>query len=164
MSTSGRTDERTQREQQQQQQKATIRSIDETKDNVRKAIEEARRETPRFAQTVAEFQNETADVTREISDTFLETQKDVIISIQSAWADVSDRAGYYSMPLMQPWNNHNWWFMGGGAMSPIAMANLYAGMVAHMTANFETGTRMATSMMFAALTTTIYINIITMIH
>jgi hypothetical protein len=150
MSTSGRIDERAQKEQQQQQQEATIRSIDETKDNVRKAIEGARRETPRFAQTVAEFQNETADVTREISDTFLDTQKDIIISIQSVWADLSDKAGYYSMPWMRPWNYY-WWMTGGGFVSPIAMANLYARAVAYMTANFETNTKMATNMMFAGL-------------
>jgi len=152
MSTSRRIDERTQKDQQQQQQEATIRSIDETKDNVRKAIEEARRETPRFAQTVTEFQNETADVTREISDTFLETQKDVIISIQSAWANISDRTGqYYNFnPWIGPWNYY-FWMTGGGAVSPIAMANIYARTVAYITANFETAARMANNMTFAAL-------------
>jgi septal ring factor EnvC (AmiA/AmiB activator) len=70
------------RKQREEQKEATIRSIDETRDNVRRAIEEAKRETPRFAQTITDFHNETADATREITDTFLETQKNVVISIQ----------------------------------------------------------------------------------
>jgi uncharacterized protein YllA (UPF0747 family) len=50
---------------QRQQQDAINRSIDETKDNIRRALEEVRRETPRYSQTVTDFQNETAEATRE---------------------------------------------------------------------------------------------------
>jgi hypothetical protein len=149
-STSPHLRERTQRE---QQQEATIRSIDETRDNVRRAIEEAKREMPRFAQTITDFQNETAEATKEITDTFLETQKNVVISIQSAWADVPDRTGYWA-GWMQPWN-YFWWLPpgGGGMVSPIAMADLYARMLTYMTMNFAAATRIATGMMFAGLET-----------
>jgi septal ring factor EnvC (AmiA/AmiB activator) len=64
-------------QQQQEQQEATIRSIDMTKDNIRRSIEEVRRETPRYSQTVTDFQNETADASAEIADNFLESQKEV---------------------------------------------------------------------------------------
>jgi uncharacterized protein YllA (UPF0747 family) len=40
---------------QRQQQDAINRSIDETKDNIRRTIEEVRRETPRYSQTVTDF-------------------------------------------------------------------------------------------------------------
>lgn len=140
--------ERTQRE---QQKEATIRSIDETRDNVRRAIEEAKREMPRFAQTITDFQTETADATKEITDTFLETQKNVVISIQSAWADVADRTGYWA-GWMQPWN-YFWWLPGGAMVSPTGMADLYARMLTYMTMNFAAATRIATSMMFAGLET-----------
>ncbi len=65
----------------QQQHEATIRSIDETKDNIHRSIEESRRETPRYSQTVTDFQNETADASVEIADNFLESQKEVINSM-----------------------------------------------------------------------------------
>src|ERR687884_292086 len=77
-----------------QQHEATIRSIDETKDNIRRAIEEVRRETPRYSQTITDFQNETAEATREIADNFLDSQKEVINSMQSAWAPIVQRTGY----------------------------------------------------------------------
>ena len=139
------------RKQREEQQEATIRSIDKTRDNVRKAIEETKRETPRLAQTITDFQNETADATKEITDTFLETQKNVLISIQSAWADVADRTGYWA-GWMKPWN-YFWWLPAGGMVSPTAMADLYAGMLTYMTVNFAAATRIATSMMFAGLET-----------
>jgi hypothetical protein len=145
-STSEHVGERTQRE---QQQEATMRSIDETKENVRRAIEETRRETPRFTQTITDFHNETADATREIAETFLETQKDVIISMQSAWTDVADRTAY-STGWMQPWNYY-WWLTGGGMLSPIAMADFYTRWLSYMTMNFAAGARIATNMMFAGL-------------
>src|SRR5215213_6058285 len=78
---------------QQQQQEATIRSIDMTKDNIRRSIEEVRRETPRYSQAVTDFQNETADASVEIADNFLESQKEVINSVQSAWAPMAERIG-----------------------------------------------------------------------
>ncbi len=139
------------RKQREEQQEATIRSIDKTRDNIRKAIEETKRETPRLAQTITDFQNETADATKEITDTFLETQKNVVISIQSAWADVADRTGYWA-GWMQPWN-YFWWPPARAMVSPTAMADLYAGMLTYMTVNFAAATRIATSMMFAGLET-----------
>jgi hypothetical protein len=139
------------RKHREEQKEATIRSIDETRDNVRRAIEEAKRETPRFAQTITDFHNETADATKEITDTFLETQKNVVISIQSAWADVADRTGYWA-GWMQPWN-YFWWPPGGAMVSPTAMADMYARMLTYMTMNFAAATRIATSMMFAGLET-----------
>ncbi|MEW6604688.1 MAG: hypothetical protein AB1351_08380 [Thermoproteota archaeon] len=146
-STSQRTGEQGQRE---QQQEATLRSIDETKENVKRAIEEARRETPRFAQTVTDFQNETADAAREVAETFLETQKDVVISMHSTWGDFADRTGYSTGSMMQPWN-YFWWLTGGGMMSPMAMADLYVRMLTYMTMNFVVGTKITTNMMLAAL-------------
>jgi hypothetical protein len=43
------------------------------------------RETPRYSQIVTDFQNKTAEATREIADNFLDSQKEVINSMQSAW-------------------------------------------------------------------------------
>lgn len=140
---------------QRQQQDAINRSIDETKDNIRRAIEEVRKETPRYSQTVTDFQNETADATREIADNFLDSQKEVINSIQSAWTPFAERTSSsgggsvnnnnWMMGMMQPW----WSWMGG--MSPREMADMYARSISAMTDSAAAGTRMATNMMFAGL-------------
>ena len=138
---------------QRQQQDAINRSIDETKDNIRRAIEEVRKETPRYSQTVADFQNETADATREIADNFLESQKEVISSMQSAWTPLAERTGgsnnnnWMMMGMMQPW----WSWMG---MSPRDMADIYARSISAMTDSVAAGTRMATNMMFAGIEAT----------
>jgi hypothetical protein len=138
---------------QRQQQDAINRSIDETKDNIRRAIEEVRKETPRYSQTVADFQNETADATREIADNFLESQKEVISSMQSAWTPLAERTGgsnnnnWMMMGMMQPW----WSWMG---MSPRNMVDIYARSISAMTDFVAACTRMATNMMFAGIEAT----------
>jgi hypothetical protein len=138
---------------QRQQQDAINRSIDETKGNIRRAIDEVRKETPRYSQTVADFQNETADATREIADNFLESQKEVISSMQSAWTPLAERTGgsnnnnWMMMGMMQPW----WSWMG---ISPRDMADIYARSISAMTDSVAAGTRMATNMMFAGIEAT----------
>ena len=144
-STTRRSDERSNRYEREQHE-ATIRSIDETKDNIRRAIEEARREVPNYSQTVTDFQNETADATREIADTFLESQKDVVNSMQSAWTPMAERAGYWMGWMQQP--SYYWWT---GGMSPKDIADLYARMGSSATENFAASTRMATNVMFAGM-------------
>jgi hypothetical protein len=138
---------------QRQHQDAINRSIDETKNNVSRAIEEVRRETPRYSQTVTDFHNETAEAMREITVTFLDSQKEVINSMQSAWAPFVERTGssddsgknnYWMMGMMQPW----WWWMG---MSPRDMVNIYARSISAMTDLVTASTRMATNMMFAGI-------------
>jgi hypothetical protein len=138
---------------QRQHQDAINRSIDETKDNVSRAIEEVRRETPRYSQTVTDFHNETAEAMREITVTFLDSQKEVINSMQSAWAPFAERTSssgsgnnnYWMMGMMmQPW----WSWMG---MSPRDMVNIYARGISVMTDLVTASTRMATNMMFAGI-------------
>ena len=142
---------------QRQHQDAINRSIDETKDNVSRAIEEVKREAPRYSQTVTDFHNETAEAMREITVTFLDSQKEVINSMQSAWAPFAERTGssggsgsnnnYYWMMgmMMQPW--WSWW-MG---MSPRDMVNIYARSISAMTDLVTASTRMVTNMMFAGI-------------
>jgi hypothetical protein len=138
---------------QRQQQDAINRSIDETKDNIRRALEEVKRETPRYSQTVTDFQNETAEATREIADNFLDSQKEVINSMQSAWTPFAERTSsggsgnnnnnYWVMGMMQPWS-----WMG---VSPTDMADIYARGISAMVDSVAAGTRMATNMMFAGI-------------
>ena len=127
-----------QQQNQQEQHQATIRSIDETKNNIHQAIEEVRRETPRYAQSITDFQNQTADATREIADNFLDSQKEVINSFQSAWAPVAQRT---------PTN-----IMGQTPyFSPQQVADVYARTIGAMAEAYAASTRMATNVLFAGL-------------
>jgi hypothetical protein len=126
----------------QEQHEATIRSIDMTKDNIRRSIEETRRETPRYSQSVTDFQNETADASLEIADNFLESQKEVINSMQYAWAPMAERIGQVA---------HYWTTSMTPFFSPREMADIYTTTIGAMAEAYVASTRMATNMMFAGM-------------
>ncbi|MDP9016083.1 MAG: hypothetical protein M3M87_04925 [Thermoproteota archaeon] len=127
-----------QQQQGQQQHQSTTRSIDETKNNIQQAIEEVRRETPRYSQAITDFQTQTADATQEIAHNFLDSQREVINSFQSAWAPVAQRT---------PTN-----IMGQTPyFSPQQLADVYARTIGAMTEAFVASTRMATNVLFAGL-------------
>ena len=63
-------------------------TLDETKSTVKKATDEAVKEIPRFTQAVNEYQQETIQASKDIADNFLESQKEVIHSMQSLWVPV----------------------------------------------------------------------------
>jgi hypothetical protein len=123
---------------QQEQHQATIRSIDETKNNIHQAIQEIRSETPRYSQAITDFQNQTVDATQEIAHNFLDSQKEVISSFQSAWAPVAQRTPTNIMGVTP-------------FFSPQQVADIYARTIGAMTEAYVTSTRMATNMMFAGL-------------
>ncbi len=135
-------------QQQRQQNEAIIQSIDMTKDNIRRSIEEVGRETPRYSQTVTDFQNETAEASVEIANNFLESQKEVINSMQSAWAPMAERIGQVA----------HYWTTTGMMMpfffSPREMTNIYARTIGAMAEAYVASTRMATNMMFAGMEAT----------
>ena len=127
-----------QQQNQQEQHQATIRSIDETKNNIQQAMQELRSETPRYSQAVTDFQTQTVDATQEIAHNFLDSQREVINSFQSAWAPVA---------LRTPTN-----IVGATPyFSPQQIADVYARTVGAMTEAFVASTRMATNVLFAGL-------------
>ncbi|AIF85282.1 hypothetical protein NTE_03253 [Candidatus Nitrososphaera evergladensis SR1] len=119
----------------QQQQEAVARSIDETKQNIREAIEEARKEIPKYNQVVNDYQNQTIDATRDIAESYLDSQRHAINTMQSGW-----------MQYMQQQQQQSWW---GMPMSPQAMADMYTRMAGSFADATIATTRMANNMMFA---------------
>jgi hypothetical protein len=117
----------------QEQQEAVARSIDETKQNIREAIDEARKEIPRYNQVVNDYQNQSIDATRDIAESYLDSQRQAISSIQSSW--------------MQNVRQSSWWW--GMPASPQAMADLYTRMAGSFADVTLATTRMANNMMFA---------------
>ncbi|AIC16573.1 hypothetical protein [Nitrososphaera viennensis] len=122
-----------QQQEMQQQQEAVARSIDETKQNIREAIEEARKEIPRYNQVVNDYQNQTIDATRDIAESYLDSQRQAINSMQSSW-------------IQHMQQHQSWW---GMPMSPQAMADLYTRMAGSFADATIATTRMANNMMFA---------------
>ncbi|MGC2425733.1 MAG: hypothetical protein WA421_01750, partial [Nitrososphaeraceae archaeon] len=70
--------------QQQVQQKDINKALDETKNNIRRTTDEARKDIPRYTQIVNEYQEETIQAARQMADNYLEAQREIINSLQSA--------------------------------------------------------------------------------
>ena len=143
-----------QQEQDQQQQhhyQATIRSIDETKNNIHQALEEVRKETPRYSQAITDFQVQAVDATHEITHNFLDSQKEIINSIQSAWAPVIQRTTNNNNNLMTATTTTTNPFL---FFSPGQIADIYARTVGAITEAYVASTRMATNVLFAGIEAT----------
>jgi hypothetical protein len=70
--------------QQKEHQQAINKALDETKDNIRRTTDEARKDIPRYTQIVNEYQEETIQAARQMADNYLESQREIINSMQSA--------------------------------------------------------------------------------
>jgi hypothetical protein len=121
-------------QQREQQQQSVNRALDETKDNVRKATDEARREIPHYTQAVNEYQERTIHAAREIADNYIESQKEIINSLQSAWVPQIENA-YATF-----WN---YW------LSPRRMMEIYARTVSSIADNSIAITRLTNNTIFA---------------
>jgi len=121
-------------QQQQEQQHAVNRALDNTRDNIRRSIDEARSQIPRYTQSVNDYQEQTIQASREIADNYLESQKEIINSFQSAWVPFAENT--YKM-------NYEWW------ISPRKITQIYANMVSSIADNTIAVTRLANNMVFA---------------
>jgi hypothetical protein len=126
-------------QQEQEQQHAVNRALDETKDNIRKTTDEARREIPRYTQLVNDYQEQTIQAAREIADNYIESQREIINSVQLAWIPYIENA-YGTF-----WN---YW------MSPRRMTEIYGRMVSNFADNTVAATRVANNAVFVNMETT----------
>src|SRR3954464_5695297 len=119
--------QRQQREHEEEQHHAIDRALDTTKDNIRKTTDEARRDIPRYTQAVNDYQEQTIQAAREIADSYLESQKEIINSLQSAWVPFAENAyGVF-------WN---YW------ISPRRVTEAYAKVVSGLADNTIAATRL----------------------
>src|SRR6476659_4106258 len=61
------------------------RSLDQTKDNINRSIEESRNQIPHYNTIVNSYQEQTLQAVKEITENYIESQKEIIKSFQSAW-------------------------------------------------------------------------------
>ena len=126
----------TPRQVQQEQQHSFNNALDQTKDNIRRATDEARREIPRYTQAVNDFQEQTIQAAREIADNYIEAQKQIINSLQSAWVPQIESANRVF--------NANW-------VSPRHLADNYARVVSTLADNTIAANTMLNNAIFANL-------------
>lgn len=109
-------------------------TLDETKSSVNKTTNEAKKEVPQFTKAVNEYQEETIQATKDIADNYLESQKEVIHSMQSYW-----------IPYMENIQNSYWSYW----MSPRRATENYARAVSNIADSTIAATRLANTAMFA---------------
>lgn len=117
-----------------EQSHGMIKALDESKEDIRQGINEAKAEIPRFTQIVKDFQETAIESTEEISDAFIESQRQVMSSLQSVWIPSLVDA-YGSI-----WN---YW-----RLQPI-ISDIYVRMLRITADNMIAATRFATKIIFA---------------
>ena len=111
------------------------RSLDQTKDNINRSIDESRKQIPHFNDIVNNYQEQALQATKEITENYIESQKSIINSFQSAWG-----------PYQQNFNNKV-----NTCMSPDAAANAYSRFVSNVADNTVTYLRTTNNLVFASL-------------
>ena len=125
---------------QQEIRQAITKALDEAKDNTKRAVDQAKREIPRYTQIVNDYQEQTIQAAREIADNYIDSQKEIINSFQkSAWIPYIENT--YGM---QYWTTF---------LSPRRMTEIYANVVSSFADNMVAATRLANNMMFANMET-----------
>ena len=108
---------------QREQHQAVTKVIDETRDNIKKTTNEARKEIPRYTQIVNDYQENTIQAIREITDNYVESQKDILMNSFQIWS--------------------NW------TVSPRKMAESYGKIVSSIADNAVAATRVINNTVFA---------------
>jgi cell division septum initiation protein DivIVA len=112
------------------------RSLDQTKDNINRSIDESRNQIPHYNNIVNSYQEQTLQAAREISENFIESQKSIINSIQSAW-----------IPFSQNFNTK----ATNSCISPEAVANAYSRFVSTVADNAVSALRTTNNIIFSSL-------------
>ena len=120
---------------QKEQQEIVNRAFDKTRDNIKKTVNEARKDVSMYSEQFTNLQERAIETTRNIADTYIESQREIFNSFnQSVWT-----------PYVEQVANRSTAFHGA-FYSPRAEA--YANTVGSMVDNFVTATRMMNKMVF----------------
>ena len=123
---------------QREQQQTVYKTLDRARDEIRRSVNEARKEIPRVTEAVGEYQKLTIDAAGEIAESYIQSQKEIISSVQSAWS-----------PLVENFDGTNW----NTVFSPGSVSEIYAYIVSIYADNLVTATRLANNVMFTNMDT-----------
>jgi hypothetical protein len=111
------------------------RSLDEAKDNIRKSIDESKNQIPRINNIVNSYQEQSLQTAKEISEEYIDSQKEIISSLQSAWRPI----------------NQNYSSMVTSFASPDSIAKAYTKFVSNWADNAVSAIRLTNNMIFSNL-------------
>src|SRR3954451_16128387 len=111
------------------------RALDQTKDNINRSIDESRNQIPHYNNIVNSYQEQTLQAVKEITENYIESQKAIINSFQSAWR-----------PYQQSLNNKV-----NTCISPEAAANAYSRIISTIADNSITALRTTNNLVFSSL-------------
>jgi hypothetical protein len=111
------------------------RSLDETKHNIKRSIDESKNQIPRYNTIVNSYQEQSLQTAKEISEEFIESQKSIINSLQSAWKPYNE--SYNGMVSM--------------FASPDSMVKSYSRCVSNFADNAVSAMRLSNNMIFSTL-------------
>ena len=118
-------------------QESVNQSFDETKDNIKKSIDESKKQIPRINDIVNSYQEQSLQTTKEISEEYIDSQKQVVNSLQSVWRPYNEIytglvTNYYS---------------------PNAAVNAYTRFVSNVADNTVSTIRLSNNVIFSTLDT-----------
>jgi hypothetical protein len=111
------------------------RSLDETKHNINRSIDESKNQIPRYNTIVNSYQEQSLQAAKEISEEYIESQKAIINSIQSAWK-----------PYSESYNG-----MVNSFSSPDSIVKAYSRCVSNVADNAVSALRVTNNMIFSNL-------------
>ena len=116
-------------------QESVNQSFDETKDNIKKSIDESRKQIPRINDIVNRYQEQSLQTTKEISEEYIDSQKEVVNSLQSAWR-----------PYNEAFNG-----LVTNFCTPEAAINAYTRFVSNVADNTVSTIRLSNNVIFSTL-------------
>ncbi|HET7390319.1 MAG TPA: DUF2795 domain-containing protein, partial [Nitrososphaeraceae archaeon] len=108
--------------------------LDEIKNNIGRSIDESRSQIPRYTQIINESQEQVITSAREIADNYIESQKEIINSLQSLWTPFAENM--YKI-------HYGLW------ISPRKMIEVYSRIVSNFADTIIAATRLVNNTAFA---------------
>lgn len=121
------------------EEKAIDKAIEETKDTAKKTLQEATRELPEYTAAFHDYQEQNINAIKDMTNTFLESQKEVAKSLQAASRPY---AGNFATIMFWPWGN------------PQTFTEAYVRAVSNFADSSVAAARLSNDMMLVAMEST----------
>ncbi len=111
------------------------RSLDEAKDNIKRSIDESKNQIPKYNNIVNSYQEQSLQTAKDISEDYIDSQKEIISSLQSAWRPI----------------NENYSNMVTSCASPDSITKAYTKFVSNWADNAVSAIRLTNNIIFSNL-------------